>query len=153
MSATPEIDNYHHGNLRSALIGTALNALEQDGPAALSLRGLARSVGVSATAVYRHFANKDDLLAAIATEGFEGMSAEMSARLAREPNADRLRRLEILGEGYVGYVVSHPGHYQIMFGKRMVERASYPDLQQAASHSYGMLEQAVADAVRSGDLP
>lgn len=153
MPANPAIDSYHHGNLRTALIGTALAALEQDGPAALSLRGLARSVGVSATAVYRHFANKDDLLAAIATEGFEGLSAEMMARLAQEPDADTLRRLVILGEGYVNYAVAHPAHYRLMFGKRMVERAAYPTLSKAAAHSYGMLEQAVADAVASGDLP
>ena len=153
MTASPSLDSYHHGNLRRALIEAALAALDRDGPAALSLRGLARTVGVSATAVYRHFANKDDLLAAIATEGFEGLSAEMRDRLTREPEADRLRRLEILGEGYVGYAVSHPGHYRLMFGKRMVERAAYPNLQQAAAHSYGMLEQAVADAVHAGDLP
>jgi len=136
MSSTQEIDNYHHGNLRSALIGTALNALEQDGPAALSLRALARSVGVSATAVYRHFANKDDLLAAIATEGFEGLSAEMTARLAQEPDADTLRRLVILGEGYVNYAVAHPAHYRLMFGKRMVERVA-PDEWLFPNMNYG----------------
>ena len=146
-------DSYHHGNLRSALIRAALAALEHEGPSALSLRGLARAVGVSATAVYRHFANKDDLLAAIATEGFEGLSAEMIARLAQEPSADTLRRLVILGEGYVNYAVAHPAHYRLMFGKRMVEREAYPALSKAAAHSYGMLEQAVADAVASGDLP
>lgn len=146
-------DSYHHGNLRSALIGAALAALEHEGPSALSLRGLARAVGVSATAVYRHFANKDDLVATIATEGFEGLSQDMHARLAKEPEADPMRRLVILGEGYVAYAVAHPAHYRLMFGKRMVERAAYPALAQAAAHSYGILENAVADAIASGDLP
>lgn len=147
------MESYHHGNLRTALVDAALTALEQDGPAALSLRGLARSAGVSATAVYRHFANKDDLMAAIATEGFEGLSAEMNRRLASEADADALRRLMILGEGYSGYAMSHPAHYRLMFGKRMVKKDDYPDLSKAAAHSYGMLEQAVAEAVDAGQLP
>lgn len=150
-SASP--DSYHHGNLRDALVAAALTALEQDGPAALTLRGLARSAGVSATAVYRHFANKDDLMAAIATEGFEGLSKEMSQRLADEPGADALRRLMILGEGYSSYAMSHPAHYRLMFGKRMVDKDDYPALARAAAHSYGMLENAVAEAVAEGQLP
>lgn len=146
-------DSYHHGNLRDALVQAALDALEQDGPAALSLRSLARAVGVSPTAVYRHFANKDDLMAAIATEGFEGLSGEMTRRLAGEPDAPALRRLMILGEGYSGYAMSHPAHYRLMFGKRMVNKDDYPALARAAAHSYGMLEHAVAEAVATGELP
>lgn len=153
MSSPLATDSYHHGNLRSALIAAALAVLEKEGLATLTLRGLARSVGVSATAVYRHFANKDDLLAAIATEGFQGLSAEMATRLLQEPQADAFRRLVILGEGYVGYAVANPSHYRLMFGKRMIERAAYPVLSQAAGHSYGMLENAVTEAVGSGDLP
>ena len=150
---TAQASHYHHGNLHDALIRVALDALEDQGPATLSLRGLARTVGVSATAVYRHFGSKDELLAAIATEGFAGLSAEMNALLRREPDADALRRLEILGEGYVRYAVAHPAHYRLMFGKRMLERDAYPALNKAAAHSYGMLEAAVADAVESGALP
>lgn len=150
---TAQASHYHHGNLRDALIGAALEELQENGPAGLSLRALARAVGVSATAVYRHFANKDELLADIATEGFQGLSAEMTALLRREPDADALRRLEILGEGYVRYAVTHPAHYRLMFGKRMLEREAYPALKKAAAQSYGMLETAVADAVASGALP
>ena len=150
-SASP--DSYHHGNLRDALVSAALGALEQDGPEALALRGLARTVGVSPTAVYRHFANKDDLMAAIATEGFEGLSAEMTRRLTQEPDADALRRLMILGEGYSSYAMTHPAHYRLMFGKRMINKDDYPVLASAAAHSYGMLEQAVAEAVQAGQLP
>ncbi|MDF1821623.1 MAG: TetR/AcrR family transcriptional regulator [Alcanivoracaceae bacterium] len=149
----PAPDSYHHGNLRDALVQAALEALERDGPAALSLRNLARAVGVSPTAVYRHFANKDDLMATIATEGFEGLSAEMQRRLGSEPDADALRRLMILGEGYSGYAMSHPAHYRLMFGRRMVDKDDYPALARAAAHSYGMLEQAVAGAVDAGQLP
>lgn len=153
MTSAASPDNYHHGNLRDALVEAALTALEMDGPDALSLRGLARSAGVSATAVYRHFANKDDLMAAIATEGFEGLSQEMTQRLNQEPDADALRRLMILGEGYSSYAMSHPAHYRLMFGKRMVNKEDYPDLARAAAGSYGMLEQAVAETVEAGQFP
>ena len=152
-ASVTQVEGYHHGNLRQALVDAALDRLADDSPAALSLRGLARAAGVSATAVYRHFANKEDLLAAIATEGFEGLSASMQQRLEREPGAGRLRRLVILGEGYVDYAIAHPAHYRLMFGPRMLARGEYPALAAAAAHSYGMLEQAVSDAITAGELP
>ena len=153
MVSAIQIENYHHGDLRWALIDAALAALAENSPGTLSLRGLARATGVSATAVYRHFADKEDLLAAIATEGFEGLSASMQQRLTQEPDAGRLRRLVILGEGYVDYAIAHPAHYRLMFGPRMLSRSRHPALATAAAQSYGMLEQAVSDAITAGELP
>lgn len=146
-------ESYHHGNLHRALLDAALAALAENSPGTLTLRGLARAAGVSPTAVYRHFANKDELLAAIATEGFEGLSNSMQRRLAREPEAGLLRRLVILGEGYVDYAIAHPAHYRLMFGPRMLARGEHPTLAAAAAHSYGMLEQAVSDAIAADELP
>lgn len=145
--------SYHHGDLRSALISEALRVVQQDGPTALSLRALARAIGVSATAVYRHFANKDDLLATIACEGFIGLCEAMQAQLASAPNADTRARLVLIGEAYVAYAIAQPGHYRLMFGKRMVERAAYPELAAAAATSYRMLSQSVADAIATDQLP
>ena len=71
MAHTAKKTNYHHGNLRTALIQTALTFLEESSPDSLSLRRLARQLNVSQTAVYSHFDNKTDLLAAIATHGFQ----------------------------------------------------------------------------------
>ncbi len=65
---------YHHGDLKSALITAALAAVEQDGPDAVSLRDLAQSLGVSRAAPYRHFADRDALLAAVAAQGFEDLA-------------------------------------------------------------------------------
>lgn len=144
---------YHHGDLRRALIDEALRVVQQDGPAALGLRALARAVGVSATAVYRHFASKDALLACIACDGFIGLCAAMEKQLDCEPQADARRRLVLIGAGYVSYAVAHPGHYRLMFGKRMIERAHYPHLAAAASRSYRMLSQSVADAIAADLLP
>lgn len=146
-------ENYHHGDLRNALMQAALVALEQDGPSALSLRKLAKSVAVSPTAVYRHFENKDALMAAIACEGFLGLIAEMQQRLNNAPAADPLQRLSILGEGYLAYAMNHSAHYRLMFGKRMIERNLFPELRNAAERSYNMLRQAVSEAQQAGQLP
>jgi len=151
--ASTSVSPYHHGDLRRALIDEALQVVQQEGPAALSLRALARAAGVSATAVYRHFENKDDLLACIACEGFTSLCAAMETRLATEPGANTRRRLVLIGEAHVDYAIAHPGHYRLMFGKRMIGRAAYPQLAAAASASYGMLSQCVADAVADAALP
>lgn len=150
---TKTATSYHHGDLRSTLIRQALQVVQHDGPAALGLRALAHASGVSATAVYRHFTNKDDLLAAIACEGFLGLCQAMQTELASEPEADARRRLVLIGSAYVGFAIAHPGHYRLMFGKRMIERAAYPELAAAASRSYRMLSESVAESVADGLLP
>lgn len=147
----PQKTNYHHGDLRRALLDAALQRLAEAGAAALSLRGLARDVGVSATAVYRHFANKEALLAGIATEGFLGLKEETELG-GREAGEDPLARLAGIGRGYVRFARRHPAHYRLMFGPRMLDRAQYPELEQAARASYAVLENAVADGVRAGAL-
>ena len=152
-TATSSVKPYHHGDLRRALIDEALRVVQDDGPATLSLRALARTTGVSATAVYRHFEDKDDLLASIACEGFVGLCSAMESRLAREPDADARRRLVLIGEAYVGYAIAHPDHYRLMFGKRMIHRSAYPSLAAAAAASYDMLSQSVSEAVADGLLP
>jgi len=148
--------NYHHGDLRQALIDAALARLREGGATALSLRALAKDVGVSATAVYRHFADKESLLAAIATEGFEGLKRETllgrdEADAGNQP-ADPLARFAGIGRGYVRYAREHPAHYRLMFGPRMLDIERYPDLARAASESYAVLETTVAEGVNAGAL-
>lgn len=134
--------NYHHGSLRDALLEAALKRLQADGVAKLSLRGLAADVGVSPTAVYRHFEDKSALLAAIACDGFVGLTQNMFKYLGQEP-CDALIALKRIGIGYVDYAIHHPAHYRLMFGQRMVERARYPDLFQASNTSFAMLRNTI----------
>lgn len=143
--------NYHHGDLRRALLDAALARLADGGAAGLSLRGLARDAGVSPTAVYRHFADKDELLAAIATEGFEGLRAETLAG-GEEGGADPEGRLLGIGWGYVRFAREHPAHYRLMFGPQMVDKARHPALEKAATASYAVLEDAVRAGVEAGAL-
>src|SRR5579859_4246626 len=106
---------YHYGNLRSALLAEALRALAEGGPASLSLRELARRLGVSHAAPYRHFADKDVLLAAIAQQGFELLAAEVEAAAAQHPD-ESLFQLADMGWAYVRFALRQPQHFQVMFG-------------------------------------
>ncbi|HVI51554.1 MAG TPA: TetR/AcrR family transcriptional regulator [Candidatus Sulfotelmatobacter sp.] len=104
---------YHHGNLRQELLDHGLTLLEDQGMASLSLRELAKGLGVSAAAVYRHFADKDALLAEIALLGFRQLGAVFSAVLS-ESGVPR-ERLRTLGLAYVDFGMAHPHLYRLMF--------------------------------------
>ncbi|WP_341197429.1 TetR/AcrR family transcriptional regulator [Hyphomonas chukchiensis] len=103
---------YHHGDLRSALIETGLKLLEQGSAETLSLREIAREIGVSATSIYRHFPDKDALLAALAAEGM--------AKLAREQKAaakgkDGKEAFAEMGRAYVRFAVSNPALFRLIY--------------------------------------
>ena len=146
---------YHHGNLRQALIGAALGILATHDVAALTLREAARRAGVSQAAPYRHFADKEALLAAVAEEGFAALAAAM--RVAAAPEAgDRVAGLRVLGVTYVRFAVEHPARFRLMFGGALADRAAYPPLEKAAQETFGLLAQGVeagqrAGLIRSGD--
>jgi AcrR family transcriptional regulator len=121
---------YHHGNLRQALVAAALKEVARSGPEAFSLREVARRAGVSPTAVYRHFADKDALLAAVAAECAERIGAVMQAALAEAPD-DPLERFRASGIAYVQFAVAHPEHFRAMAMPGIAECA--PDLPQFKS--------------------
>src|SRR5271155_999285 len=106
--------DYHHGNLRRALIDAAVSAIAEHGIDALNLRQLAARAGVTPGAPYHHFANREELLRAIAEEGFERIEAQLIA--ARDAaGAEAGPRLEALGRAYITFAVSCPGHFRVMF--------------------------------------
>lgn len=112
---------YHHGDLRNALIKQAVKLVEEGGADSFSLREAARLVGVSANAAYRHFADKSDLLAAVAEEGFARLARSaqkaVSAVPDRPPAADAaMERLKAAGRAYVEFAVEHPELLRVMFG-------------------------------------
>jgi len=100
---------YHHGDLRRALIAAALVAIAEHGPAALSLRDLARRADVSHAAPAHHFGDKAGLLTAIATEGFTLLAAAL-----RDAGTRTGSFLEV-GVAYVGFAVDHPAHFAVMY--------------------------------------
>jgi AcrR family transcriptional regulator len=105
---------YHHGNLRAALLDTAARMVDENGVQDLSLRELAREVGVSHGAPRRHFPDKQALLEALAEEGFNRLEAEMRTSIADDskPFADRLAAL---GTAYLKFATQHPALLELMF--------------------------------------
>jgi AcrR family transcriptional regulator len=122
---------YHHGNLGPALIAAARDLLDADGPGAVSLREAARRVGVSATATYRHFNDKDHLLAAVAAEGYREFAQSLR-------NADH-GALSGMGNAYIDFALAHPGLFRLMFGPLLRERDRYPELGAAADDAFAAL--------------
>ncbi|MBO0728766.1 MAG: TetR/AcrR family transcriptional regulator [Acidimicrobiaceae bacterium] len=110
---------YHHGRLREALIEAAMAASRSDGPEAVALRAVSRHVGVTPNAAYRHFADRDDLLRAVARRCLDLMGELMEARLAAaEPLSGpdgAWMRLQIAGRAYVEFAVSEPGWFKTAF--------------------------------------
>ena len=99
---------YHHGALRPALIAAARDMLANDGAGAVSLREAARRAGVSATATYRHFQDKEHLLAAVAAEGFVEFAERLEAGGARD--------FKGMGIAYLEFAIRRPGLFRLMFG-------------------------------------
>lgn len=110
--------NYHHGNLRHDLVAAALEIINRSGPEGLTLRAVAKRLGVTAAASYRHFASKTDLLAAVATDGFVALLAEVRAATG-EAGPDLRARYEAMAVGYLRFATAHPGHFRVMYGPQV----------------------------------
>jgi AcrR family transcriptional regulator len=154
-AAKPKRKTYHHGNLRQALLDAALQILETEDVAALTLREAARRAGVSQAAPYRHFADKDALLAAVAEQGFRALTAAM--RAAGSPLGDDvLSRFRSLGMTYVQFARQHPARFRLMFGRDLPARTAHPGLEAAGAENFGLLLEGIAAGqaaglIRAGD--
>ena len=135
---------YHHGNLPSTMVAAGLALVEAAGVEALSLRKLAARIRVSAAAVYRHFADKDALLAAIAAEGFAMLNDKFDATAPTSEVHDPLSRLQALGSAYVNLALGHPGLFRLMFGSRQRSGVRDARLDEQARRAYRTLEATVA---------
>lgn len=112
--ARPKAGRYHHGDLPRAMLAEAVRTIERRGVEALTLRGVGEKLGVSRTALYRHFANKEALLGTVAQEGFRKLRTEL---FESWDQAGRGRAgFEAMGAAYVHFAVCHPSHYRVMFG-------------------------------------
>ena len=140
-------DSYHHGDLKRALTSAALSLVAEKGPKGFTLTEAARRAGVSAAAPYRHFADKAELLATVAENGFRDLHADLAAAAdaATEPKA----RVIELGRAYVRWAVAHPDHYRVMFGSE-ISKAAHPALAGAADQAFGDLLDAIRACQEAG---
>jgi AcrR family transcriptional regulator len=141
---------YHHANLRKTLLDAAVALIGEVGPRAFTLREVARRAQVSHNAPYRHFTGKDDLLAAVAAEGFERLTASMQKAMARATSP--LDRLELCGCGYVDFALRWPQHFLVMFDLPHQPNACEP-ARAAGEAAFQVLLDSVAAAQQAGDLP
>jgi AcrR family transcriptional regulator len=139
---------YHHGDLRQSLIHAALRTIDRRGVEALTLRAVGASLGVSRTALYRHFADKDTLLAAVAAEGFRTLH---SALISTWEGAGRgLAGFRAQGFAYIAFGTTHPSHYRVMFGGYVTGVAKGSDLDVAGQAAFMALVDALVDLQQQG---
>jgi len=138
---------YHHGNLRQELLDHAALLIEGDGLESLTLRKVAKGIGVSHMAPYRHFPDKAAIIAALAEQGFKALKRAMEEAAATEdaPKA----QITALGLAYVQHSISHPAQFRAMFREH---KGDFPDLDAASAASFGVLIGAMARGVDSDVL-
>jgi AcrR family transcriptional regulator len=148
--STEHRDTYHHGDLKRALTDAALGLVKEKGPKGFTLREVARRAGVSAAAPYRHFSDKAQLLAAVATQGFVQLHETLTASATDEPNLTR----QVLdsGRAYVRWAVTHPDYYQVMFGAEL-DKSDKPELLAAGARAFDDLLDAIVRCQEANLLP
>jgi AcrR family transcriptional regulator len=132
-------DRYHHGDLRRALLDEAVRTIQHDGVEALTLRTIGLRLGVSRTALYRHFADKRALLSAVATEGFRLLTASLTEAWG----SGGTRGFSAMGVAYVRFAMDNPSHYRVMFGGSVDDGPRDEDLQRESTGAF----QALVDAI------
>jgi AcrR family transcriptional regulator len=154
----PSRDSYHHGDLRNALLEASLALVAQEGVERFSLREAARAVGVSPAAAYRHFEDKDALLAALAHDAFGRLAQGMERAISRVPGEPGSRAHAVgvfvaVGQAYVEFAVQHPSHFRVMFGPWCAheEKPSGPGTA-GARDSYTILVNSLDALVASGAI-
>jgi AcrR family transcriptional regulator len=142
---------YHHGNLRAALIDTAVDQARAGGADAVVLRDAARRTGVSHNAAYRHFADRDALLAEVSERGMAELEQRMRDRLAELPDDDRGKRatarLRAVGREYVHFALAEPGLFATAFA------CARPEDGAPGQGPYGVLSTVLDELVTTGVLP
>jgi AcrR family transcriptional regulator len=131
---------YHHGNLKEALVRAALELIAQKGPAGFTFAEAARWAGVSPAAPYRHFRDRDDLLANVALRGFEQFEMAL-ARAWDNGRPDALTALDRMGKAYLAFARAEPAYYSAMF-ESGVPPGSTPKLREAGDRAFAVLRGA-----------
>jgi len=133
---------YHHGDLRQKIIDESLAWIAQENIVSLSLRGIARRIGVSHNAPYRHFPDKESLLVAIAEIGFARLHKALE-KAAKSSFNNHQQKLENIGVAYIQYAVENPAYYRVMFSDRQLICEKYPELNRLSQAAFKVLFNAI----------
>jgi AcrR family transcriptional regulator len=149
-------DRYHHGDLRRALLEQARLTIAANGVDGLTLRGVGAALGVSRTALYRHFADKTALLSAVAAEGFRRLRDELAAACGHAGGT--VDGFEDMGIAYVRFAVRNPQLYRVMFGPAVAPHDPESELARDGAAAFqvlldSLLAQQREQLVPAGDDP
>jgi AcrR family transcriptional regulator len=139
---------YHHGNLKRALLDAALEIVRSTGSEEFTLREVARRAGVSHNAPYRHFKDKAELMAAVATEGYNHLTEAMNKAMRSEKSA--YDRFAMTGEGFLCFALRYPDHFRLIFD--VPRRYEYPETLEAGERAFGTLISAIEACQAEGIL-
>ncbi len=145
-------NSYHHGDLKNALISAGVDILAHEGIGALSLRSVARRAGVSHSAPYAHFADKQALIAAISTEGFRRLHGQLAAAIqahAAEPS----QQLTACGEAYIRFSLEERDIFKIMFSGILEQEKEYKEFVEISQATFMLLVEVVSACQKAGILP
>ncbi len=118
---------YHHGDLKKAIMAACIGIIQKEGIRMLSLRNVAAKIGVSHSALYRHYGSKEDLVVALALNGFDELAGEMAAaegKFEGDPHGELVE----LGRIYIRFAADNPVYYRLMFGDYIHNKTEYPEL-------------------------
>jgi AcrR family transcriptional regulator len=151
MTATRRANpTYYDGDLGRDLIDTALELIAREGPSAVSLRSLARRLGVSHAAPANHFTDKAALFTAIATEGFRLLAAAIEDSVRQlGPDATAAQRLAAAGRAYTSFAIGHRAHFEVMWQRDLLHQDD-PELAAAGDATFALLLDGVRDAQAEG---
>jgi AcrR family transcriptional regulator len=141
---------YHHGDLRRALLDEALRTIQTCGVEHLTLRTVGERLGVSRSALYRHFADKQSLLATVGKEGFRKLRQTITD--AWEQNGRGRAGFQAMGKAYVQFAVAHPSHYRVMFGGFIESAAKDEHFLAEAKAAFQALVDALVEQQNAGDI-
>ncbi len=136
-------DQYHHGDLKNALIQAGIEILSKEGLQAFSLRSVAKRAGVSHAAPYSHFADKEALIAAIAAEGYRKLYAKLAA--AQQSSSDPLTRLQETAFAYLQFALDEPDHFKITFSGVVEAEKNYPEYVEQSQRCYALVVELVTE--------
>jgi AcrR family transcriptional regulator len=137
---------YHHGDLRQALIDSALALIAKDSVEGLSLREVARNAGVTYAAPYHHFKDRAALLAVLAEEGFHALDAQLT-QACEKAGTSLPARTRAMAVAYVRFAVRHRAHFRVMFGPELAKEPEPPSLRAAAEQAFGRVAELIAQAL------
>lgn len=146
-------NKYHHGDLKNALIKAGVEILSNEGISALSLRKVATKAGVSHAAPYAHFKDKQDLIAAISSDGFNRIYDKLKSRLSDIPKSDPERQLKEAAKAYLDFALHDSDHFRVTFSGIIEEdKEKYPDYIEASRRCFSLVEEIVRECINKNIL-